>query len=75
MTIERDQLRRILLSGDIPPVIWTYWFSEAPEGDAKEALKAILFDDRDVLRDLTAPGVAENIANCVLAHPELIDVV
>jgi hypothetical protein len=54
------------------PVQWVGWCLDAPEPEAEEALRAILFEpDGESLRDLTAPEVRDRVLRAVLAHAAL----
>jgi hypothetical protein len=58
----------------IPPSIWACIWVELADGEAKESLKATLFDETEHLRDLAQPWIRSEVNYLISRHPE-IDVV
>ena len=59
MKITEEQFQNYLQA--IPPAVWAWIFTEVKDGQAKSALKAVLFDETGHLRDLTQPWIRNEV--------------
>jgi hypothetical protein len=55
----------------IPPIIWIWMYTELKDGEAKQSLKATLFDETDQTRDLTQPWIRNEVNFLVSRFPEI----
>ena len=55
----------------VPPVIWAWIYTELKEGQAKQSLKGVLFDESEHSRDLTQKWIRDEVNFVVSRFPEI----